>query len=117
MSFGGECDLLAVDRIGRLCTVEVKPRKASSIVWAPAQAIVYAQLFSKWLRHDPDAVQIVDGMIEQRSLLKLVSERPPAPSHLRIGRQVQGQVVLRHPTGAMPRHGDPHMYRNRHASP
>jgi hypothetical protein len=80
VSFGGECDLLAVDRTGRLRAVEVKPRGVSSIVWAPAQTIVYARLLSKWRRHDPDAVKIVDGMIEQRSLLNLVSDRPPAPS-------------------------------------
>ena len=41
---------------------------------------MYARLFSKWLSHDPDAVKIVDGMIEQRSLLKLISDRPPARS-------------------------------------
>ena len=33
-SFGGECDLLAVDARGRLLAVEIKPRNVSSIAWA-----------------------------------------------------------------------------------
>ena len=49
-SFGGECDLLAVDARGRLLAVEVKPRNVSSIAWAGIQATIYAELFTRWLR-------------------------------------------------------------------
>jgi hypothetical protein len=62
-SFGGKCDLLAIDSSGRLLAVEVKPKGVPTIVWAPAQAIVYARLLHLWTRHDPDAAQILSGMI------------------------------------------------------
>ena len=48
-SFGGECDLLAVDARGRLLAVEIKPRNVSSIAWAGIQATIYAELFTRWL--------------------------------------------------------------------
>jgi hypothetical protein len=70
-SFGGKCDLLSVDGRGRLLAIEVKPRRVSSIVWAPAQAIVYARLFNRWLGEDPDAATILAGMLKQRKQLKL----------------------------------------------
>jgi hypothetical protein len=38
-SFGGKCDLLALDSSGRPLAVAVKPRRASKITWASAQAI------------------------------------------------------------------------------
>ncbi len=41
-SFGAECDLLALDKEGRLLAVEVKP-SVSSLVWTPAQATMYAR--------------------------------------------------------------------------
>ena len=40
----GRYDLLAIDSAGRLLAVEVKPKGAPTITWAPAQAIVYARL-------------------------------------------------------------------------
>ncbi len=80
-TLGGRCDLLAIDSAGQLLAVEVKPRGASTITWAPAQAIVYARLFNKWLQHDPDAAEILSGMIEQRKRLNLIkSQTPVLPS-------------------------------------
>jgi hypothetical protein len=60
-SFGGKCDLLALDSDGRLLTLEVKPKGVSTIVWAPAQAIVYARLLHLWTRNDPQAAEIISG--------------------------------------------------------
>jgi hypothetical protein len=78
-SFGGKCDLLALDSAGRLLAVEVKPRAASTIAWAPAQAIVYARLLRLWSRHDPDAADILSGMVEQRKKLRLIGTGTPVP--------------------------------------
>ena len=76
-AFGGRCDLLAIDSAGRLLAVEVKPKGASTITWAPAQAIVYARLFNIWLQHDPAAAEILSGMIEQRKRLSLITSQTP----------------------------------------
>jgi hypothetical protein len=78
-SFGGKCDLLALDSGGRLLTVEVKPRGVSTIVWAPAQAIVYARLLHLRTRHDPQAAEIISGMMNQRQELRLLASRTPRP--------------------------------------
>jgi hypothetical protein len=85
-SLGGRCDLLAVASTGRLLAVEVKPKSVSTITWAAAQAIVYARLLNLWLRDDPDAVEILSGMISQRKMLGLVNSQTPVPSP-------QGDVV------------------------
>jgi hypothetical protein len=80
VSLGGRCDLLAVDSTGLLLAVEVKPKGVPTITWASAQAIVYARLLGLWLRHDPDAAEILAGMIEQRKRLSLVNSQTPVPS-------------------------------------
>lgn len=80
-TFGGRCDLLAIDSAGRLLAVEVKPKEASTITWALAQAIVYARLFNIWLQHDPDAAEILSGMIEQRKRLNLLKSQTPVLPH------------------------------------
>ncbi|WP_029429559.1 hypothetical protein [Blastococcus sp. URHD0036] len=73
-NFGAECDLLAVDRLGRLLAVEVKP-KAPSLVWTPAQATMYARVLQAWVADDCDAqpgwTAVVTGMLEQRRALGL----------------------------------------------
>ena len=79
-SFGGKCDLLALDSSGSLLAVEVKPRGVSTIVWAPAQAIVYARLLRLWTRQDPQASEVIAGMISQRKKLGLLTGRIPRPS-------------------------------------
>ena len=76
-ALGGRCDLLAVDSAGRLLAVEVKPKGVTTITWAPAQAIVYARLLNLWLRHDPEAAEILSGMTRQRERLGLISRHPP----------------------------------------
>ena len=78
-SFGGKCDLLALDSDGRLLAVEVKPKGVSTIIWAPAQAIVYARLLHLWTRNDPQAAEIISGMISQRQDLHLLASRTPRP--------------------------------------
>jgi hypothetical protein len=78
-SFGGKCDLLALDSSGRLLAVEVKPRGVPTIAWAPAQVIVYARLLRLWSRHDPDAAEILSGMLDQRKRLGLIATATPAP--------------------------------------
>jgi len=80
-SFGGELDLLAVDTAGRLLTVEVKPKGASTLRWAAAQATVYARLWERWLAAGdlPDpAGEVLDGMAAQRAALGLSEPRPPS---------------------------------------
>ena len=79
-SYGGKCDLLAIDSGGRLLAVEVKPKGVPTIVWAPAQAIVYARLLRLWTRHDPDAAEILSGMLSQRRDLRLATGNPPVLS-------------------------------------
>jgi hypothetical protein len=44
---------------------------------APAQAVVYARLFSIWLQHDPEAAETLSGMIEQRKKLGLITSWAP----------------------------------------
>jgi len=78
VSFGGELDLLALDRAGRLLAVEVKPRGTSTLRWAAAQATVYARLWERWLAATdlPHlAGEILDGMAEQREALGLSKPR------------------------------------------
>jgi hypothetical protein len=85
-SYGGKCDVLAIDRRGRLLAVEVKPKGVSSIMWAAAQATVYAWLFERWLRstdlpQDAQPLDVLRGMAHQRALLGLaepVAERLPS---------------------------------------
>ena len=77
-SFGGECDLLAVDARGRLLAVEIKPRNVSSIAWAGIQATIYAELFTRWLRSPRSAAAdqpevIIRDMLGQRNRLGLAS--------------------------------------------
>jgi len=86
-SFGGACDLLALDRDGRLLAVEVKPRATGTLVWSGVQATVYARLFERWIQAPPRgtdaAATILRGMLEQRARLGLaptsrpgIAERP-----------------------------------------
>ncbi len=49
LSFGGRCDVLALDAQGRLLAVEVKPKNTATIVWAGLQATMYARLLRRWL--------------------------------------------------------------------
>ena len=73
-SFGAECDLLALDRDGRLLAVEVKP-SVSSLVWTPAQATMYAKVLQAWVDDDagdtPGWQTVVRGMLDQRRELGL----------------------------------------------
>jgi hypothetical protein len=89
-SFGGECDLLALDDAGRILAVEVKPRGTGSIVWSGVQATVYARLLTQWIQTppaedshgqkvDPPAT-ILRGMLDQRARLGLApTDRPDVP--------------------------------------
>lgn len=78
-SFGAECDLLALDRDGRLLAVEVKP-SVSSLVWTPAQATMYARVLQAWVEDDagdaPGWQTVVTGMLEQRRQLGLAPRFP-----------------------------------------
>lgn len=70
---GGEADLIAVDGAGDLLAIEVKPRNASTITWAPLQVIVYARLLSRWLATDGAAVEILRGVADQRRAIGLLT--------------------------------------------
>lgn len=69
-SFGTECDLLAVDRQGRLLAIEVKPAKGGAVAWVPAQAAMYARVLQHWVDAEPQyAREVVAGMLAQRQAL------------------------------------------------
>lgn len=83
-SFGGECDLVALDRQGRLLAVEIKPKDVPTIAWSCAQATVYARLLERWVQARPQGtdrpVTILRGMLDQRARLGLAPlERPALP--------------------------------------
>jgi hypothetical protein len=83
-AFGGECDLLALDHHGRLLAVEIKPRDVGTIVWASAQATVYAKLLERWVNTKPQGTDhpltILRGMLDQRARLGLAPvDRPGIP--------------------------------------
>jgi hypothetical protein len=86
ISFGAECDLLALDRDGRLLAVEVKP-SVSSLVWTPAQATMYARVMQAWVDDDradsPGWRAVVLGMLHQRRQLglapRLIADLPEQP--------------------------------------
>lgn len=71
--FGAECDLLALDKRGRLLAVEVKPLGAGTIAWVPAQASMYARVLQAWIDTDTPAAQegdrpseVIAGTLAQR---------------------------------------------------
>ena len=70
---GGELDCLAIDDQGRLLTIEVKPAdEMGTGAWAPAQAMIYAQLFRLWIRRNPElARSTLQTMADQRAKLGL----------------------------------------------
>lgn len=74
--FGTECDLLALDKSGRLLAIEVKPLGAGTIAWVPAQATMYARVLQHWIDTDPTTAtdgitprQIIQGTLAQRQAL------------------------------------------------
>lgn len=73
-SFGGRCDVLALDDRGRLLAVEVKPKNTGTIVWAGLQATMYARLLRRWLEEPvhanwPSPQEVLTGLLEQRRAL------------------------------------------------
>lgn len=69
-SFGAECDLLAIDRAGRILAIEVKPMAAGTIAWVPAQAATYGRILQRWIDADPGAArEILQGMLAQRQAI------------------------------------------------
>jgi hypothetical protein len=76
---GGECDALALGQDGTLLTIEIKPRSATSTIrWSPLQVRHYANLFSAWIHcaaePDPDPVDVLNDMVQQRARLGLIKE-------------------------------------------
>ena len=65
------------DSDGRLLAIEVKPRGAVDIPWAPLQVIVYARLLTRWMRDDPAAAGILNGIAAQRRALGLLTDEVP----------------------------------------
>lgn len=74
--FGDRCDLVGINQEGELLAIEVKPRSMESIVWAPAQAIVYARMLKYWLTDDPAAPEILNHIAGARQELGLLGSRP-----------------------------------------
>ena len=83
-NLGGEVDFVGVDDDGRLLVIEVKPHdELAGIVWAPAQVAVYADLFARLTTEQPDLVDVLNGMLDQRVALRLAAPgrriRPSPP--------------------------------------
>src|SRR5260370_1187979 len=79
--WGGSCPLGTNGWGARPGGAEGRPTGAPTIGRAHPQAIVFARLFNIWLQHDPDAAEILPGMIEQRKRLNLIkSQTPVLPS-------------------------------------
>lgn len=80
-AMGDEVDVVAVDNGQRLLCIEVKPApETKGIVWAPAQVTVYAELFARWVDHDPSAAtESMRSMAAQRSALGLLDPAWAAP--------------------------------------
>jgi len=76
--FGDRCDIVALSRADEVLAIEVKPRNVESVVWAPAQAIVYARMLNAWIEADLDAVGILQTVVDTRVRLNLIDEVPPA---------------------------------------
>jgi hypothetical protein len=96
-SFGGECDLLGVDKSGRLLAVEIKPADVGSIRWAAAQATVYAEILRRWVIAGDlptRADEVLNGMLNQRGQLGLGALKRPA-----LGPTLQVVPVVALPTG------------------
>lgn len=70
-TLGAYCDLLAVDATGQLVAIEIKPGKASSLKWVPAQATMYAKVLQAWIDDDPDWAEVITGSFAQRKALGL----------------------------------------------
>jgi hypothetical protein len=80
VSFGGELDVLAIDDVGRLLVVEVKPANAvAAIAKSPAQVALYATLWSMWLAETDDSTEVLQGMLDQRARLGLGRAGPIVP--------------------------------------
>jgi hypothetical protein len=83
---GNELDVLALDDLGRLLCIEVKPvDETAGIAWAVAQVALYAGLFARWLAGDPEqARRSLGSMAAQRHDLGLLDARwstiPTPPS-------------------------------------
>jgi hypothetical protein len=73
--FGAECDLLALDRSGRVLAIEVKPAQSAGIAWVAAQAAMYAHVLQCWIDTDeasgswPGPSGVLEGMLAQRQAL------------------------------------------------
>ena len=96
-SFGGECDLLGVDKQGRLLAVEIKPADVAAIRWAAAQATVYAEILRRWVTSSdlPAPAEVVlDGMLDQRAHLGMGELKRPA-----LGPRPDVVSVVALPTG------------------
>ena len=104
-SFGAECDLLALDRRGRLLAVEVKP-SVSSLVWTPAQATMYSRVLQAWVDDDsgesPGWQAVVTGMLQQRRQLGLaprisidLPERPVVVPVIAVQRGASTELISR----------------------
>lgn len=88
-SLGNECDALGIDETGVVLAIEVKPAGVGSVVWAPAQAAMYARLLQRWIdesANDPDhaPVAVLEGLLAQRAQLGLARGDAVLATPLRV---------------------------------
>lgn len=92
---GGECDALAVHADGTVLAIEIKPaRELAGTAWAPLQVTHYANLFRRWTETDPQATEVVRGMLEQRVRLGLA---PDLRCQLKEPLRVRPMIVIGKP--------------------
>jgi hypothetical protein len=78
-SLGTGLDILALDERGRVLAIEAKPANAlAGITLGPAQVLLYAELFARWMAADVNAARMLTAMHQQRVTLGL-SHRADAP--------------------------------------
>jgi hypothetical protein len=102
LSLGTGCDLLAVDRRGRLLVMEAKPSSSTrGITWGPVQVGVYADLVRAWATETSRPAQILNRMLQQRVRLGLSPElgvrlREPLDivPVIAIGGEVRSKIAL-----------------------
>ena len=76
-TLGGECDALAINALGELLTIEVKPADSNTLPWALVQVMHYASLFREWaaqplVKNRVAPTIVLNGMLDQRRILGLV---------------------------------------------
>lgn len=86
---GNECDAIAVDHLGRLLAIEVKPHGVGSVAFVAAQALMYARILRSWVASSPspsehEPLAVLQGMVAQRQQVGLIDHALEVADPVRI---------------------------------